>query len=157
LKYTVHNDIEKNWVLFEDSQNKLKCIYKWWPLIIGDIQKEGKFKTTHKINTPPFFKRVRGSTNGLIVDNEIWFIGHVVSYEDRRYYYHILIAVDRNTFELKRFSDLFTFSKEKVEYTLGFDKLNENQFLIGYSNMDKKTEYIVTDKNYLSNTMKYII
>jgi len=157
LKYTIHNDIEKNWVLFEDNQNKLKCIYKWWPLIIGDIQKEGKFKTTHKINTPPLFKRVRGSTNGLIVENEIWFIGHVVSYEDRRYYYHILIAIDRNTFELKRFSDLFTFSKEKVEYTLGFDKLNENQFLIGYSIMDKKTEYIVTDKDYLSYIMKYVI
>jgi tetratricopeptide (TPR) repeat protein len=157
LKYTIHNDIEKNWVLFEDNQNKLKCIYKWWPLIIGDIQKEGKFKTTHKINTPPLFKRVRGSTNGLIVENEIWFIGHVVSYEDRRYYYHILIAIDRNSFELKRFSDLFTFSKEKVEYTLGFDKLNENQFLIGYSIMDKKTEYIVTDKDYLSYIMKYVI
>ena len=157
LKYTIHNDIEKNWVLFEDNQNKLKCIYKWWPLIIGDIQKEGKFKTTHKINTPLLFKRVRGSTNGLIVDNEIWFIGHVVSYEDRRYYYHIFIAIDRNTFELKRFSDLFTFSKEKVEYTLGFDKLNENQFLIGYSIMDKKTEYIVTDKDYLSYIMKYVI
>ena len=157
LKYTVHNEIEKNWVLFEDNQGKLKCVYKWWPLIIGNIQNEGKFKTTHKINTPPLFKRVRGSTNGIAVNNEIWFIAHVVSYEDRRYYYHILIAIDRNTFELKRFSDLFTFSREKVEYTLGFDKLNENQFLIGYSIMDKKTEYIVTDKTYLSNTMKYVI
>ena len=48
-------DIEKNWVLFSNNENKLSCIYCWYPLIIGNIQ-FNKFFTTNTINTPLFFK-----------------------------------------------------------------------------------------------------
>jgi len=56
--------------------------------------------------------------------------------------------------ELKRFSNLFTFSKERVEYTLGFIRINPDEFLIGYSLMDKKTEFMVVKKTYLESIMK---
>lgn len=151
--------IEKNWVLFRDHRNETKMIYEWHPftmgihrdhpsrLIDGNNRPITQLHPTHFIPTPPFFKWVRGSTNGVNVGNEIWFICHVVSYEDRRYYYHILVAIDPKTYTIIRYSKLFTFEKEKVEYTLGFVFLeNTNAFLIGYSVMDRETKFIQVPK-----------
>lgn len=136
--------IEKNWVLFEDTNSTLKCIYQWHPLVIGDIDaNSGLYKVTHEITTPRCFKYLRGSTNGVRVGNEIWFISHIVSYEDRRYYYHVFVALDPMTFEVCRFSRFFTFEGSKVEYTLGFIYIEEtNTIRIGYSTMDKTTKKI---------------
>lgn len=151
--------IEKNWVMFRDHRNETKMIYEWHPFTVGIhrdhparlIDEKNRPITqlhpTHFITTPQFFKWVRGSTNGVNVGNEIWFICHVVSYEDRRYYYHILVAIDHKTYNIVRYSKLFTFEKEKVEYTLGFVFLeNTNAFLIGYSVMDRETKFIQVPK-----------
>ena len=147
--------LEKNWVLLPVSANQTtKIIYGWSPLLIGDIVQDEtdpkitNFVKTHEYNTPQFFKHLRGSTNGLVIDDEIWFICHSVSYEDRRYYYHLVVALDRETFALKRYTPFFTIEKEKVEYTLGFtyNKMAD-EFLIGYSIMDRRTEYVVVPKS----------
>ena len=150
------NSVEKNWVLFEDGNGDMKCIYKWFPLTIGNIitsitentleKPEINYEITNEIGTNSLFKHLRGSTNGVRVDNEIWFICHSVSYEDRRYYYHIIVAIDPITYVIKRYTPLFTFDKEKVEYTLGFTYKN-GELTIGYSIMDKKSEYIVVEKS----------
>jgi tetratricopeptide (TPR) repeat protein len=151
LNSPVNNENEKNWVLFEWGQ-QLKCIHSWNPIIIGDL--ELKFTKTHQVNSPILFSIVRGSTNGIIVGDEIWFLCHIVSYENIRYYYHILVCLDKKTLELKRFSNLFTFSKERVEYTLGFIQINPREFLVGYSLMDKKTEFMIVQKTYLESITK---
>lgn len=147
--------IEKNWVLFKDK-SALKVIYNWYPLTIGDYVTNSdvdientttKFVTTHTINTPYLFNKVRGSTNGVIIGDEIWFITHIVSDEDRRYYYHLFVVLDKNTYELVKYSNMFSFEKNKIEYTLGFVYLeNENVFLIGYSTNDCTTKYMAIDK-----------
>jgi len=155
--------VEKNWVMFEDAKGQKKIIYGWSDLVIGDVvpydelPSQGEpdsddeevscpvsgflFEKTHTIPTPHLFKHVRGSTNGQRVGDEIWFICHVVSYEDRRYYYHIFVAIDATTYQVKRYTPMFTLEGEKVEYTLGFVLL-DNQVLIGYSKMDRTTEYM---------------
>ena len=143
-------EIEKNWVLFPDGKNT-KVIYNWFPLVIGDMLEEKddktKFVKSHTIETPNLFKHLRGSTNGVIINDEIWFIVHTVSYEDRRYYYHMFVVLDKTTFAVKKYTPYFTFNKEKVEYTLGFSFLEkQNQLLIGYSSLDKSTEYIIVKK-----------
>jgi len=152
--------IEKNWVLFQDSSKKMKMIYNWYPLTIGNpedhhpeslIDEKNKrnifLKITDNIEMPPIFKNIRGSTNGINIDDEIWFICHIVSYENRRYYYHIVVVIDSTSYKLKRFTKLFTFEKEKIEYTLGFDYIQQNgEFLIGYSTMDNCTKYILASK-----------
>ena len=145
--------IEKNWVLFSDETNQLKCVYKWHPLIIGDIDPvTGTFTDTNSIPTPPCFKFLRGSTHGIRVGNEVWFICHLVSYEDRRYYYHVLVAIDAQTYQLCRFSRFFTFEGEKVEYTLGFIYVKESKlFRIGYSKMDRTTKFMEISKSDLEN------
>jgi tetratricopeptide (TPR) repeat protein len=161
------HEVEKNWVLFEGKDNAMKAIYGWNPLRIGDIEQDKKavitsglppmeFKLTHSHNTPRIFKMLRGSTNGVVVDDEVWFICHAVSYEDRRYYYHMFVVLDKNTYVLKRYSDLFTFNKEKVEYTLGFiysESDDTKEFLIGYSVMDRETDYMLIDKEKVDAMM----
>jgi len=78
-----------------------------------------------------------------LIDGDIWLICHAVSYEDRRYYYHMFVVLDGSTLQVKKYSPFFTFDKEKVEYTLGFtwDPISD-ELLIGYSLMDRSTEYM---------------
>lgn len=158
--------VEKNWVLFEDANGKTKVVYNWHDLVIGDIVPDTEeldsdgnpigyiFEKTHSIVTPPIFKCFRGSTNGVRIGDEIWFICHVVSYEDRRYYYHVIFTLDATTYEVKRFSNLFTFEGEKVEYTLGFVyREEEDTFWIGYSKMDRSTHYMAITKSAVESLM----
>ena len=146
------NTIEKNWVYLPCDSGK-KMIYGWHPLTIGDVN-ENLYEKTHEIDTPSFFKQLRGSTNGILVDDELWFICHAVSYEDRRYYYHIMVVLDKDTFQLKRYTPYFTMQKEKVEYTLGFIYQKETkQFLIGYSILDRTTEYKSFKKSVFDEMM----
>jgi hypothetical protein len=104
---------------------------------------------------PKFFENVRGSSNGVWMGtNEIWFICHLVSYEDRRYYYHLFIVLDKTTHKLKKYTPLFTFEKEKVEYSLGIVYFkDDNQLLIGYSTMDNSTKYTTISKDMLDGWM----
>jgi hypothetical protein len=176
-------EVEKNWVMFEDAAGKLKIVYNWHDLVIGDcVLNETApgytFKKTYTIKTPPIFKYFRGSTNGILIGNEIWFICHVVSYEDRRYYYHSIFTLDATTYEVKRFTPLFTFEGEKVEYTLGFvyredtetemqkesnvvgtryqissSEETDGEFWIGYSKMDCSTHYMSIRKSVVEKLM----
>jgi tetratricopeptide (TPR) repeat protein len=162
-------DVEKNWVLYRLHNkengciNKLSYIYSWYPVMtepipeksnkdddsISDISfEEDDFTnsgsmTSTSSDTLLFFKYIRGSTNGVVVDNEIWFICHSVSHESLRYYYHIFIAFDATTFELKKYTPFFTFEKSRIEYTLGFVYFEKTkELLVGYSVMDRTTQFI---------------
>jgi len=140
-------NVEKNWVLFNTVSERVKVIYKWYPLTIGEYMLDENdktiFFTTNTIDTPVICKLMRGSTNGVTINNEIWFITHYVSHESLRYYYHMFVVLDIETFKMKRYSIPFTFEKNRIEYTLGF-VFNEktNNFIIGYSTMDRTTNYM---------------
>jgi hypothetical protein len=161
--------VEKNWVLFKNGNGDMKMIYNWHPLTLGNHTDCPKFTIdcknkrmtyldiTHTIQTPPFFSYIRGSTNGVNIGNEIWLLCHVVSYERRRFYYHVFVVLDDKTYELKRYTKMFTFEKEKVEYSLGFVYFEKSkEFLIGYSLLDRETKYMKishTDVNNLFTPM----
>ena len=149
-----NNRVEKNWVMFWDGNGTHKMVYKWYPLTIGEID-DTIFCITHTIQTPPFFKWLRGSTNGIRIENETWFICHLVSYvRDHRYYYHIVVVLDSETHILKRYTRLFTFEKEKIEYALGFLYMkDEDKFMIGYSVMDRNTKYMMIPKRKIDQLM----
>jgi tetratricopeptide (TPR) repeat protein len=149
-KEIVMQHCEKNWVLFNSTNVGIKCVYNWYPIIIGDIQHDQFIETHQQQNIPSFFKYIRGSTNGQIIDDEIWFICHTVSYESRRYYYHIVVVLDKITHKLKKYTPFFTFEKEKVEYTLGFIEFGMN-LLIGYSVLDKSSQYMMVSKDWFKN------
>ena len=158
VNYVNSVDIEKNWVLFANTDKGVKCIYKWNPLTIGmmetNIDNTYSLSNTSEQAMPNVFNYVRGSTNGVVIDDEIWFITHLVSYEDRRYYYHMVVILDLATMRLKRYTKLFTFEKKPVEYTLGFVYMTRSrQILIGYSLLDRETKYIKVDRHILESLM----
>lgn len=158
------NRIEKNWVLFT-SNNETYIIYQWHPLKIYklDNNKQDVFNfemgyenmsliTT--LETPEYFNDVRGSTNGVKVKDEIWFLSHIVSYEENRYYYHMFIVLDEKTFAIKRATRMFTFDGNRVEYTLGFCYFEKKDtFLLGYSILDSTPDYYFVSKNTIENMM----
>lgn len=145
-----YRSLEKNWVLCPNG----KMVYHWNPnIIIGDIV-ENEFIKDVETPVPYFFRFLRGSTNGIEIKNEIWFICHAVSYEDRRYYYHIIVVLDPVTYALKRYTPLFTFEGCHVEYTLGAVYMEESdQLLIGYSLYDKETKYIQLERSVFETDM----
>jgi glycosyltransferase involved in cell wall biosynthesis len=169
LQYEHARDLEKNWVLFakgtENGTGDTLCVYNWSPLVIGDIsEKSHTFTEIHRsTEVPRFFSYVRGSTNGVAVtgkdgSDEMWFLCHVVSYEDRRFYYHLVVVLDRNTLAVKKYTSLFTFhAHAKVEYTLGFvatpGHKQSSQFLIGYSVNDCETKYMNVSRDVLEQHM----
>jgi tetratricopeptide (TPR) repeat protein len=141
VKTDGYSNIEKNWVLYAGADNRLRVIYKWWPMTSYEIGHSNTLINKIEIGgVPRFFELLRGSTNGIRVGDETWFIAHAVSYEERRYYYHILVVFDAKTNRVKRWSKFFTFAGEKVEYALGFIQTSYDSFLIGYSTMDKTSD-----------------
>lgn len=132
--------IEKNWTLFKDNDSALKTVYGWYPFTLYD-QDLGKNVAQNCSNLPPFFAHIRGSCNGIRVGSETWFLCHTVSYEDRRYYYHLIVALDTASNKVARWTKYFTLEGKPVEYALGFlyDASHE-EFLLGYSTMDRTTE-----------------
>jgi hypothetical protein len=138
--------IEKNWTLFMDNTGTLKTVYGWYPFTVYDPDQR-KVTTHNCSNLPPFFAHIRGSCNGIRVGSETWFLCHTVSYEDRRYYYHIIIALDTASNKVARWTKYFTLEGKQVEYALGFlyDETNE-EFMLGYSTMDRTTEMIKIGK-----------
>lgn len=152
--------IEKNWTLFDGldprvtaksscAYDTLKIVYGWYPFTVYETDLVNA-KVQDKL--PPFFAHVRGSCNGIWVGSETWFLCHTVSYEDRRYYYHIIIAIDTASGKVTRWTKYFTFEGKPVEYSLGFlyDKACDS-FLVGYSTMDRTTEYMKVGKGVLDS------
>ncbi len=149
--------IEKNWTLYEVAGNSytkgaLKIVYGWYPFSLYEPDLRKKIVVQDCNELPPFFANVRGSCNGIKVGSETWFLCHTVSYETRRYYYHIIIALDNATGKVKRWTKYFTMEGKQVEYVLGFlydEKYDD--FLLGYSTMDKTTEVMKIYKRHLDN------
>ena len=155
---TVYNkDCEKNWVFYGDNN----VIYQWNPLTIGKIVKrvevtdENKKEELKKDNlfleivkqtpTSPFFQQVRGSSNGCEYVDEMWFLCHVVEYCQPREYYHFFAVFNKDTMELKRWSHLFKFDGEKIEYALGLI-VEEKRIIVSYSKWDREPTVAVYDK-----------
>lgn len=164
------NNVEKNWVMLPSDEINDRMVYHWYPLTIGNIIKTEKvisvenglsisseshmFKKTHEIQTPAFFKLLRGSCNGIQIGNEIWMLCHIVSYENRRYYYHIMVVLDITTLDIIKYSFIFTFEGEKIEYCLGIHYFEEsNSLLFGYSVMDHETKYMNISKEWFDTRM----
>ena len=132
---------EKNWVLY-NTKDGLNIIYQWYPLITGSlfslndktvfVKQDIDYDVgNHKYH---YLSGLRGSTNGIYINNHWWFIAHKVHLHtnQKRYYYHILLRMDKN-YNI-RYSDYFTFEGHPIEYCLGFDYSHSSKsFYIGYS------------------------
>jgi hypothetical protein len=151
LKIDGQKGCEKNWVFYAADS----LVYSWFPLILGKISDTGTKMTVLDFvsikNMPKMFEYIRGSTCGVSFNSEIWFITHMVSYEQPRAYYHCFVVFDENM-NLLRVSSPFKFSNNFIEYCLGFIIENE-QVIISYSEWDRTTKINVYDLKYIQSLL----
>jgi hypothetical protein len=149
----INSECEKNWV-YVNVNNSLQVVYKWFPLTLCTINEDaGQLNLVRTVEMPRIFKHVRGSTNGVNYKNEIWFVGHIVSYEQPRHYYHIFSVFDENM-KLLRYSAPFKFNTECIEYCLGLI-VEDDRVICTYSSWDRTTNIAVYDKTYIDGIIKY--
>ena len=152
IKSSFSNNIcEKNWV-FVKYKNEIYIIYNWYPLQICKII-ENKLELLETKNSPMIFKQLRGSTCGFDYNNEIWFINHIVSYENPREYYHIFSIFDKEL-NLLRYSYPFKFEGEKIEYCLSLI-VEKDKIICSYSTWDRTTKIAIYDKKYIDSLLIY--
>ena len=63
-------------------------------------------------------------------EDEIWFVTHIVSYEQPRHYYHVIVVFDEDM-NLLRYSAPFKFEGEPIEYCLSIVVENEQSEIVG--------------------------
>jgi tetratricopeptide (TPR) repeat protein len=150
----VQTDCEKNWV-YTEYKGSTHIIYNWFPLIISNINTSNNavldMKETR--NMPNIFKYVRGSTNGCRYEDEIWFVTHMVSYEQPRHYYNMIVVFDLDL-NLKRYSAPFKFSDQPIEYCLGLI-VEDSRVIITYSVWDRSTMIAIFNKQYINEKIVY--
>lgn len=173
LKQNFNNsDCEKNWT-FVDYKNEKHIVYDWYPIKICKLE-NNIINIVETKNTPKIFSRVRGSSCGFvynfnkninsindndnitlnIVESEIWFINHIVSYESPRHYYHIISVFDSNM-NLLRYSAPFKFEGDSIEFCLSI-LVEDDRVMINYSNWDRTTRIGIYDKKYIESLLKYL-
>ena len=148
MKIENQTECEKNWVMC-CQEDQLFYIYKWCPLTIcqkdktvGDVDELKIIKKNTRV--PNVFSKLRGSTNGIQINGEFWFVCHLVNHKHIRYYYHVFVVLDLN-FNFVRMSSLFTFENKNIEYCLGLQYKDE-KFLLGYSINDNSSKFIQINK-----------
>jgi hypothetical protein len=165
-----HSSCEKNWT-FVDYKEETHIVYNWFPLQICKINYHtNELSLVVKKEMPNFFRMVRGSSCGFkysrklsensednisieITDYEIWFVTHIVSYENPRHYYHV-IAIFDSDMNLLRYSAPFKFEGDPIEYCLSII-VEDERVLINYSSWDRTTRIGIYDKKYIDSIVKY--
>jgi len=149
---------EKNWVFF-DNNGELNIIYKWSPIYICKINyEENTLNLVKSIeNLPAIFEKFRGSTNGVLYDNKIWFIVHqqIEISNNLKSYEHNIVVFDKNM-NLMGYSDTFKFENWLIEFCIGMEITYLNRFVITYSTLDKTTKLAVFTPDYINSLIQYI-
>jgi hypothetical protein len=146
------NSCEKNWV-YTDYKDKTHIVYNWFPVQLCEIREDDHIYIVAEKPMPSMFKRVRGSSCGFNYKNETWFVTHIVSYEQPRHYYHVIVVFD-NDMNLLRYSAPFKFDSDPIEYCLGL-VVNDNNVLMSYSTWDRTTRLGIYPKEYIESKLKY--
>jgi hypothetical protein len=135
-------------------------VYEWFPLQIGKIDylKNNLNIIEIKNNVPENFKDARGSTPGIVKDNEIWFVAHKAqSYvNNRNYYYNYqhFFAVFDLDMNLIRYSELFKLGDCKVEFCIGL-VINDTEMILSYSLLDTQCIIATYDIDYINTGIKW--
>lgn len=137
-----NNDCEKNWV--DSGLGNDDIVYSWNPLRIGRIENDA-LNIKQNISMPEVFRDVRGSSCGVIVGDELWFLVHIVSYEWPRYYYHMFVVLSK-TYEFLRHSVLFKFTSMPIEYACGL-LVEADRVCISYSTMDSSSSIMILPRS----------
>ncbi len=150
---------EKNWIPIvkkkDEAENTIEeelFIYKWYPLEIGKIDVVNNVHTLKIVETHSapslIFSKIRGST--IFQEIEEGYIGVVHFSEEHspRHYYHMLVLLDKETLNIKQYSETFCFEKLGIEFCIGFKYL-ENNILFWISRHDRDPLFVNIQKEKL--------
>lgn len=152
-KFKTNFECEKNWV-YVNYNDLNHIIYNWHPLTLCQIDREKNILVKRETKSMPhIFSFARGSSCGFNFRDEIWFVVHLVSYEQPRHYYHLVCVFDKNM-NLLRYTAPFKFEGECIEYCLSI-VVEEERVLMNYSTWDRTTRIGIYDKAYVENMLKY--
>ena len=124
------SNCEKNWIPFVINNS---FIHSWHPFTIGIIEND-EFKTIHVQNTPVFFKNIRGSSNIVEYNDSLYCLTHIVMYSTPRKYYHLMIRINKHTYNIEAYTNPFYFFKNHIEYVLGLDIRDDTFYAIASRN-----------------------
>ena len=143
---------EKNWVFFENN-NEMFVVYKWSPIYICKIDYNTKLlNLINEIITPESFNKFRGSTNGVLFDNKIWFIVHSQNdLKNIKYYTHNFVVLNTDL-TIYGYTNSFNFENTLVEFCIGITTRNNN-FIITYSTLDSSTKLCVLSCNFINSLL----
>jgi len=133
------NNAEKNWIPVV-VDGKEYFIYKWSPMEIGVINPAtNRLEIVKTIDMAgvKWFDKIRGSTVFTEVGEFLIGVVHFSEDEFPRKYYHILVALERNTLQPLRYSNHFVFRNIGIEFCIGFTILNGN-YLFWTSKNDRE-------------------
>ena len=133
---------EKNWIPLvkhqdQDQDKQEYFIYKWNPMEIGRINSQNRLEIVKTFPIlSPWFQRVRGST--VFQDRGDYLVGIVHFSEDTlpRRYYHVLVALDRDTFQPVKYSNIFVFQHIGIEFCIGIH-IKEDKYVFWISKKDR--------------------
>ena len=126
IKSPFNAECEKNWIPISGTND---VIYSWHPFRVGQLNRD-ELVITRTLETPNFFRHLRGSAVPIRVKNELWCLVHYVHHSSPRKYYHCIVRLDGKTYHTNFISLPFVFRKEGIEYCLSMTYgKNELEFI----------------------------
>jgi hypothetical protein len=130
---------EKNWIPIIVDETEY-FIYKWFPMEIYKINYETNnlthVYTYNNTLTAPDFNRVRGSSRFIEINDMLVGVVHFSDEGKPRKYFHMLIALNKDTLCPMKYSELFCFQNIGVEFCIGFWK-QADEYIFWVSHMDR--------------------
>jgi hypothetical protein len=156
-EFNLNSECEKNWV-FANIAGQKRVIYGWSPFHICKIDEENPnvlrtVSLKQPSQYPGAFNHIRGSTCGFNYRDQIWFVVHIVSHEQPRHYYHMMLVFENNEdMKLIKYTPIFKFDEHCIEYCLGLI-VEDSRIVTTYSSWDRSTKIAVYDKKYIEEMM----
>lgn len=138
---------EKNWLALTHLP-EIHFIYSWYPLMIGKINQETNcLEITKQRKMPAYFQKVRGSSNPIEINNQLYCLTHVVKYGSPRKYFHNIVVFDKQSLEPIMISEAFCFQEIGIEYCLSMNYTDNNKLEFVYSHFDSRPTVITVPMN----------
>jgi hypothetical protein len=115
LESPTNAECEKNWIPIPGTDS---IVYRWSPLEVGHLE-GSRFVVDTTRETPWFFKHLRGSATPVRIGNDLLFLVHYVEYSQPRKYYHCVVTLSAETYQVRRISLPFVFAAHGIEYCIG--------------------------------------
>lgn len=154
IESPTHRQVEKNWCMFVNASDELRYVYQWSPFEIGRVE-DNKLVIEHQKNYGLWFmSRIKGSSSGVYDPKTqcLWFLVHFHSDQVPRQYYHMIIQVRPNDYEIVRMSRPFLFEDTTIQFGMGL-LVEEKRVVMTYTVFDRDARVVSYDRATLERLL----